>query len=54
VAEDGGVGAAGVLQGVGEDGEAVEGPLLVDGRGELGDGAAVPREDGGGESGQRR
>jgi hypothetical protein len=31
VTEQLGVGAAGILQGVGEDGQAVEGALLVDG-----------------------
>jgi hypothetical protein len=31
VLQDVGVGAAGVFQGVGEDGQAVEGPFIVDG-----------------------
>ena len=47
VAQDVGVGAAGLLQGVGQDGQAVEGPLLVDRRGEFGDRAALSRQPGG-------
>ena len=38
-----GVGAAGVFEGVGEDGEAVEGTVGVDGFGELRDGGGEPR-----------
>jgi hypothetical protein len=44
VRQDGGVGAAGVLQRVGEDGQVGEAPPVVDGRRRLGDRAAVPRQ----------
>src|SRR4051812_32110882 len=37
MAENGGVGAAGLFQRVGEDGEAVEGALVVDRSGDVGD-----------------
>jgi hypothetical protein len=43
------IGIPGVLQRVGQHREAVEGPVLVDGGGEPGDGASVPCEDGRGE-----
>src|SRR5207237_950920 len=39
--------ALGVEQGIGEDRQAVEGPLLVDPFGHAADGAIVPVEDGG-------
>ena len=44
VAEDGGVGAAGVFEGVGEERQAVEGAGVVDGLGHLADRAVVPGE----------
>jgi hypothetical protein len=47
--QDRGVRAAGVLQNVGQHRQAVEGPLVEDGVGEFGDGAAVPGDDGRGE-----
>jgi hypothetical protein len=47
------VGAAGVFEGVGQDGYAVQGPPVVDGLGELGDGAAIPGQPGGVERGRR-
>ena len=40
--EDVGVVAAGLLQGVGEDGQVGEAPLLVDHLSKLGDGGVVP------------
>src|SRR5438477_2682646 len=44
--EDVGVVTAGVFQGVGKDGQAVEGPVVVDGLGELDQGGVVPDEPG--------
>jgi hypothetical protein len=46
VTEDVGVGAAGLYQGVGEDGQAVEGPLVVDGLGQPGNRAVIPGQPG--------
>jgi hypothetical protein len=46
MAEDRGFGAAGVLQGVGEDGEAVERALGVDGGNQLRNDAEAEGEDG--------
>src|SRR5262245_37664398 len=43
--QDIGIVAAGLLEGVGEDGEALEVPAVVDGVGEPADGAAVPRQE---------
>jgi hypothetical protein len=43
VAEDQRVGAAGVLEGVGEEGEVVESAIIVDRLRQLRDGAAAPR-----------
>ena len=40
--EDVGVGAAGFFEGVGQDGQAVEGPIIVDALGQLDDRALVP------------
>ncbi len=42
MSEDVGVVAAGVFEGVGKDGKAVEGTLFVDGLSEFRDGAIVP------------
>src|SRR5262249_4793655 len=42
VAEDVGVGAAGLLQGVGQDGQAVAGSPVVDGLGQPGNRAVIP------------
>jgi len=42
VAEDVGIRAPGVFKGVGQDGQAVEGSLIVDGLGELWESAVVP------------
>src|SRR5262249_19486325 len=47
VGEDVGVGAAGVLEGVGQDRQVMEGPLVVDAAGDGRDGAVVPRQPGG-------
>jgi hypothetical protein len=44
VAEDVGVSAAGVLQGVGEDRSAVEGTVVVDRLGQLGDSTVLRRQ----------
>ena len=46
VTENVGIGAAGVFQGVGEKGEAVEGAIIVDELGHLGHGPVVPGEAG--------
>jgi hypothetical protein len=40
--QDVGIGAAGVLQGVGEDGESVEGTIVIDRLGETDDGRGKP------------
>jgi hypothetical protein len=44
VAEQFGVGAAGVLQGVGEHRQTVEGSVIEDGLGNMDDSATVPRD----------
>src|SRR5262249_31616754 len=46
VVEDGLVGAAGILQGIGQDRHPVEGTVVVNGLGNLGDRAVVPGEPG--------
>ena len=46
VGEDLGIGAAGFFEGIGEDGEAVEGAVGVDALGDLGDGGLVPVRQG--------
>jgi hypothetical protein len=57
VGEDVGVGAAGVFEGVGQDAQVLEGPLVVDAAGDGRDGAGVPLQprgvDGGGAEGER-
>src|SRR5438874_2544513 len=45
--------ASGVEQGVGQDGEAVEGALLVDAFGDAAHRAVIPSQDGGSESADR-
>src|SRR5262245_47192542 len=47
VGEAGGVGAAGLFQGVGQDRQAVEGAVVVDGLRQLWDSAVLPRQPGG-------
>ena len=42
VIQDVGVVAAGVFEGVGEDGQAVEGPFVIDGGGKGNDGGSEP------------
>src|SRR5262249_31770930 len=49
--EDVCVGTAGGFQGVGQDGQVVEGPVVVAGLGEPGDGAVPPGEPGSGDGG---
>src|SRR5947209_19283311 len=44
VAQDVRVRAAGLFEGVGQDGHTVEGPLVVDGLGNFGHGAAAPNK----------
>jgi hypothetical protein len=51
VVQDGLDRAAGFLEGIGEDGKAVEGTVFVDGAGELRDGSGVPGEPGGANGG---
>ena len=46
VGQEVGVGTAGVFEGVGQGGQAVEGTVGVEGPGEAGDGAVVPGESG--------